>query len=142
MRITGLVLGFSVGAYLMWRVVTPTLVPPAPCGATPDCSVASIRSAAEVERPGLQVVVYDPAIEPGTRAGGSEMHIPDWTSPEASTAERPEDDFGPEAERPPGLAIVGLDQSDARGVCAVLNGRSLGCVALINPGEKDRTDSL
>ena len=142
MRITGLVLGFSVGAYLMWRVATPTLVPPAPCGLAPDCSVASIRSAAEVERPGLQVVVYDPAIEPRIRTSGDEMHIPGWTSLEAATADRPEDDFGPEAERPPGLAIVGLGQPDARGICAVLNGRSLGCVALINPGEKDRTDSL
>lgn len=142
MRITGLVLGFSVGAYLMWRVATPTLVPPAPCGATPDCSVASIRPAAEVERPGLQVVVYDPAIEPRARAVGDETHFPGWTSSEASIAERPGDAFGPEARRPAGLAIVGLGQPDARGVCAILEGRNLGCLALVNPGEKVHTDSL
>lgn len=142
MRISGLVLGFSVGAYLMWRVVTPTLVVPASCSPASDCSVASVLPAAAVDRPGLQVVLYDPATEPRTSVRGNEMHIPGWTSSEASTADRPGDGFGPEADRPQGLAIVGLGQPDARGVCAVLDGRSLGCVAFMNPNEKDRTTSL
>ncbi|WP_426051749.1 hypothetical protein [Brevundimonas sp. SL161] len=138
MRVSGLLLGFSVGVYLMWKVAVPAPDAPLSCSVAPDCAVATGGSpdATPAAQPGLRVVVYDPAIEPRDRAHEG-PHSPGWTSAEdTSLADRPV--FPPAANviPLPRFRIVGLDQANAHGACAVLGERKLGCLGLTNLGEQ------
>ncbi|OYX57051.1 MAG: hypothetical protein B7Y86_09985 [Brevundimonas subvibrioides] len=138
MRVSGLLLGFSAGVYLMWKVAVPSPDASLSCSVAPDCAVATAASpdTARAAQAGLQVVVYDPETEPRDRTHDG-SHIPGWTSSEeTSVADRPV--ISPASDVIPlqRLRIVGLDQANAHGACAVLGERKLGCLGLTNLGEQ------
>lgn len=138
MRISGLVLGFSAGAYLVWKVAIPTPDAPVSCSVAADCPVANAASlnTTPAEQSDLRVVVYDPATEPRARVHEG-SHIPGWTSAEeASLTHRLAVSPVSEGTPLPRLRIVGLDQANAHGACAVLGERKIGCLALTNLSEK------
>lgn len=138
MRVSGLLLGFAAGAYLMWKVAVPAPDAPLSCSVAPDCPIAPATSPGTTPsaQAGLQVVVYDPETEPRDRTHDG-SHIPGWTSSEeTSLADRavvsPASDMIPL----PRLRIVSLDQANAHSACAVLGERKLGCLGLTNLGEQ------
>ena len=65
MRLPGIVIGFSLGAFMMWRLGVPDLAP-RDCVSGSDCVPAARAVASTQERPaapGLRIVVYDPGAE-------------------------------------------------------------------------------
>ena len=138
MRVSGLLLGFAAGAYLLWKVAIPAPDAPLSCSVAPDCPVAPAASpdTPPATQADLRVVVYDPATEPRDRANDG-LHIPGWTSSEeTSLADRVVVSPASEVIPLPRLRIVSLDQANAHGACAVLGERKLGCLGLTNLGEQ------
>jgi len=138
MRVSGLLLGFSIGVYLMWKVAMPSPDASLSCSVAPDCAVATAASpdTARAAQAGLQVVVYDPETEPRDRTHDG-SHIPGWTSSEeTSVADRPVVSPASDVIPLPRFRLVGLDQANAHGACAVLGERKLGCLGLTNLGEQ------
>lgn len=132
MRISALLIGFSAGAYLMWRVVEPTPVLPPSCLTDPACVVpqAIVAATTAPPRQNLKVVLYDPATDPSF-----EMEADPFSGPGVGDGLTISDRLDRPA-LPTGFRFVGLARPDARGVCAVFDGRKLQCVALLQPGDE------
>lgn len=127
MRISALVIGFSAGAYLMWRVAAPMPTTLPPCSADSSCKVQQAAAAPALTEPvrqDLRVVLYDPATDPSPRTERFARHEIDGLTLS--------DRLDAPAE-PVGFHFASLKRSDARGVCAVFDGKTLQCVAIINP---------
>lgn len=134
MRIFPLVLGFSMGAFLMWKVMPPIPVMLSPCEAGRNCAVAGTVPLAAAPRPGLRIVLYDPLIDPRPEIDTPYPPISEWSPTEPP----PIRDASQRADSPiasdtPRLQILGLGQSGAHGACAAVNGKRLYCVALLDP---------
>lgn len=134
MRIFPLVLGFSMGAFLMWKVMPPVPVTLSQCEAGWTCAVAGTVPSARTPRPALRIVLYDPLTDPRP-----EIDNPYPLTSEGSPTEPPPIlDASRGADPPipsdtPRLQIVGLGQSGAHGACAAFANRRLYCVARLNP---------
>ncbi len=132
MRLLTLLIGFSIGAFLI-RAVAPAPVAIPSCQTGPGCGVDGTVAPA----PGLRVVLYDPFAEPKPEQDNPAPHFPGWSSAEdAGIAERSERPARPRLSSPTGLRLVGLGQPGAQGACAVLNGKRLRCLALLTPGDE------
>ncbi len=144
MRISALVLGFSGGAYVMWKVASPLPDALPSCLAAADCAPPPAVTAPPMTPlpppplpQGLRVVLYDPALEPLSRMADARPHILGWISSEdAGGAEGVTAVDGSEPAAPARFRIVGLGQAGAQGACAVFDGRKLQCVAILKPQEE------
>lgn len=125
MRISALLVGFSVGAYAMWKVAAPLPDMPPPCAIEAPCAVPQ---AAPVARPAprqdLRVVVYDPATDPSPRM--EQVVSRDRDGLTAS-------DRLDAPVQPAGFRLVAMNRPDANGVCAVLDGETVRCVGFLDP---------
>lgn len=120
MRLPGIVIGFSVGAFMMWRIAVPDVVSGV-CVNGSDCDAASrVRASMQATPapPGLRIVVYDPGVEADAFRAGP-------TTPLAPTS----------AMAPvPGPAFQRAALTRVRRRCATV--MEPGCVKFVNPGDQ------
>lgn len=120
MRLPTMILGFSIGAFLMWKVAVPVADASVACDGGRACtSPDTVAAAAPLEDrgQGLRIVVYDPHSQ-AEPLGETAPAALDWVSPDA----------------PPANALPAPASPNGRGACAVVLGRELGCLAFVNLG--------
>ncbi|WP_298743573.1 hypothetical protein [uncultured Brevundimonas sp.] len=136
MRIVSILIGVAVGAYITWKAVSPLPESPTPCLDGTGCAGPPVRIASlEAHRPGLQIALYDPAMEPERLYATEEPH-PAWTSSaEAEPAGRsPGARFGSMSaglRQAVDFKLAPLGRPGSHGLCLVPEDGKRRCVALI-----------